>query len=575
MYCMRIVHQGDPEHWVCEECKSGDQTPTPKLVSSKQPSDVTTRFNIRKPPRNTKVQYIPPEEAMVLESGAQKKNLLSPSKSNLSCKTTANRIFASRTEASRSTTIPPKLCAKRNTPEIPPGFTNLQSTRSLPNTLQDKKLPASKDTEKCMVQKQRDRQDSSSVIGLSAKKAQTTNAYTEEKNKGPPRRLYANKDTSAGMAVHLEKCLKSNAELGSPTNVGCKSQAVENLEHASVQSVDHLPTVSSAGMTVHLEKSPKSNAELGWGGTPTNVGCKSQAVENFEHSFLQSADHLPTVSSGLGVCVDAQSENFGSDGKKPSRVALDLDKYLINHPAEIPTWKGRINITHTDDILHCRSFDGIQAHPPCKVHRKVYDLSRQLPEALQVELLPRLNFWTSLFEDDSPGALDIGLYFLSPKGSEQNLTSLLEFLDEHDMLLRSEIDGVELLFMSSRHLPKDSQRINQTFFLWGLFRSAEKAVIAETGEESGEDMDIDMSGGHEVGIIDKVISKLAETPEQGHTVVDVIPIEKGCRDGASPILRDCSDSASPILTSVTSFFEKQLDFEGDLQRSLDKFLMLK
>ncbi|XP_074317079.1 PHD finger-containing protein 1-like isoform X4 [Silene latifolia] len=523
MYCMRIVHQGDPEHWVCEECKSGDQTPTPKLVSSKQPSDVTTRFNIRKPPRNTKVQYIPPEEAMVLESGAQKKNLLSPSKSNLSCKTTANRIFASRTEASRSTTIPPKLCAKRNTPEIPPGFTNLQSTRSLPNTLQDKKLPASKDTEKCMVQKQRDRQDSSSVIGLSAKKAQTTNAYTEEKNKGPPRRLYANKDTSAGMAVHLEKCLKSNAELGSPTNVGCKSQAVENLEHASVQSVDH----------------------------------------------------LPTVSSGLGVCVDAQSENFGSDGKKPSRVALDLDKYLINHPAEIPTWKGRINITHTDDILHCRSFDGIQAHPPCKVHRKVYDLSRQLPEALQVELLPRLNFWTSLFEDDSPGALDIGLYFLSPKGSEQNLTSLLEFLDEHDMLLRSEIDGVELLFMSSRHLPKDSQRINQTFFLWGLFRSAEKAVIAETGEESGEDMDIDMSGGHEVGIIDKVISKLAETPEQGHTVVDVIPIEKGCRDGASPILRDCSDSASPILTSVTSFFEKQLDFEGDLQRSLDKFLMLK
>ncbi|KAH9609500.1 hypothetical protein KSS87_018713 [Heliosperma pusillum] len=692
-------------------------------VSSKQPSDVTTRFNIRKPPRNTKVQYISPEEAMALESGAQKNlsstgksNLSSPGKSNLSCRPTVNRIFASKTEASRCTTIPPKLSAKHNPHEGPPGFTNLLSTRSLPNTLLDKKLSASKDTEKCVVPKQRNRQDSPSVISLSAKKARTTNVNAEEKNKEPPRRTYANKDTSAGMTVHLEKSLSSNAELTSPTNVRCKVQA---LDHASGQSVEHLPTVSSdkepprrpyankdtsSGMTVHLEKSPKSNVELGSPtnvrckaqasehasgqlveylptvssdkepprrpyvnkvtsagmtvhlekipksnaelGRPTNVRCKSQAVENLEHASVQSVEHLPTVSSGVGVCVDAQIENFGSDGKTPLRVALDLDKYLLNHPAEIPTWKGRINITHTEDILHCRSFDGIQAHPPCKVHRKVYDLSKQLPGALQVELLPRLSFWLNLFEDGAPGALDIGLYFLSPKGSEQNLTSLVGFLDEHDMLLRSEIDGVELLFISSRHLPKDSQTasfstsdmgssivhmlisekslgftagINRTFFLWGLFRSAEKAIIAgsaekaiiaesaeiaiiaesaekaiiaesaeiviiaesaekaiiaesaekamilESGEESGEDMDmdIDMSGGHEVGIIDKVIAKPAEKPEEEPTVVKVIPFEKDCRDGASP-----------LPTSVTSYLEKQLDFEGDLERCLDRFIML-
>ncbi|KAH9624406.1 hypothetical protein KSS87_023712, partial [Heliosperma pusillum] len=267
-----------------------------KCFSSKQPSDVTTRFNIRKPPRNTKVQYISPEEAMALESGAQKNlsstgksNLSSPGKSNLSCRPTVNRIFASKTEASRCTTIPPKLSAKHNPHEGPPGFTNLLSTRSLPNTLLDKKLSASKDTEKCVVPKQRNRQDSPSVISLSAKKARTTNVNAEEKNKEPPRRTYANKDTSAGMTVHLEKSLSSNAELTSPTNVRCKVQA---LDHASGQSVEHLPTVSSdkepprrpyankdtsSGMTVHLEKSPKSNVELG---SPTNVRCKAQASEH-------------------------------------------------------------------------------------------------------------------------------------------------------------------------------------------------------------------------------------------------------------------------------------------------------
>ncbi|KAL9239451.1 hypothetical protein vseg_013773 [Gypsophila vaccaria] len=564
-YCMRIIHEGNPDSWVCDDCVSGAQMPSPKTVPIRDPCNTAIRSNIRKPPRNTKVQYISPEEAKVLESGAQKKNFSSPRKLNLSCRPTVNRTFQPRMESDRSTIVSSKFSLKQNSLDRPPGFTKPLGARSPPNTSWDKIL--SKDTEKHVANKQLDRPNSPMGIKLSAKKAQTSNVATAEKNKGPARQVC--RDTSTSMPLHIESVPKSNGE-----------RVVEKAGRASMQSVQHVSAKSSekgpvrqlqsgqtslqlvqnphavksdkapdrklnmdSGMTMHLEKISESHSEI--------------VIGTSENASVPSVNHLPATSSGVAVHVDSQRENVGSGGRESLGVVFELDRYLLNHPAEFPTWKGRFKVTQDDDVLRCRSFDGVQAHPPCKVHRKVYNLSKQLPETLHFELLPRLNFWGDLFEDDAPCALDIGLYFQSPKS-----ISLLKFLDDNDKLLRCQIDCVELFVFSSRHLPEDSQKINKKLFLWGIFRSSEDDMESSRGQ-SCEDMEIDMAGGCEVGTIDKVVPK----PSKDTTPVTTVP-------ALTPIKIEGLDSTEPVCPLTSSYHPDQLEFEKELQRSFDRFVML-
>ncbi|KAM3380815.1 hypothetical protein P3S68_006388 [Capsicum galapagoense] len=70
----------------------------------------------------------------------------------------------------------------------------------------------------------------------------------------------------------------------------------------------------------------------------------------------------------------------------------------------------------------------IQAYPPSKVRRKVYEFSRLLLGALKFELVPRRAIWTSLFDNHFPGKEDTGLYFLaSEKERSEIYTALVEF----------------------------------------------------------------------------------------------------------------------------------------------------
>ncbi|KAK9748154.1 hypothetical protein RND81_02G039700 [Saponaria officinalis] len=562
-YCMKVIHLGDPDEWVCEECASGDQIPSTKTVPNRDAVNTAIRSNIRKPPRNTKVQYISPEEAMVLESGAQKKNISSPSKLNVSCRPTLNITPLPRVEANRSTVVSPKFSLKPNFHDRPPGFTKPRSTRSPPNTSR------SKDTEK-HVQKQLDRQDSPVAIRPPATKAQTSNAATTDRNKGFARQVY--KETFTRTPLHIESVPKSNAE-----------RVVENSGHASMQSVQHvlaktsdkgpvrqLQGDTSAGTTLHPENIPKSNAEMvtGKSGSTSVQVVQSLTAVNSDKDPVRKPKRDPRMALHLertrksnseiviGISEDASVKHLpvASSGRESMGVVLELDRYLLNHPAEFPTWRGRFKITHHDDVLRCRSFDGIQAHPPCKVHRKVYNISKQFPETIQFELLPRLDVWVTLFKDDVPGTLDIGLYFLSSKSN-----SLLNYLDENDMLLRSQIDGVELLVFSSRHLHEDSQKINKELYLWGIFRCSDNTVEAPRGQ-SGEDMEIDMLGGCEVGTIDKVVLKPSEDPR---------PVPE-----LTPVKLEALDDTDPVRPLASSDLQNESEFERELQRSFDRFVML-
>jgi len=62
-----------------------------------------------------------------------------------------------------------------------------------------------------------------------------------------------------------------------------------------------------------------------------------------------------------------------------------------------------------------------QAHPPCRVSRKVYEFSGQLPDTLKLELVPCGDIWPSLFYNHCPGKEDIGLYFFKSEKKRSDL----------------------------------------------------------------------------------------------------------------------------------------------------------
>lgn len=55
--------------------------------------------------------------------------------------------------------------------------------------------------------------------------------------------------------------------------------------------------------------------------------------------------------------------------------------------------------------------NGVQAYPPSRVRRKVYEFSKHMPAILGFELLPRGDLWPNLFQNYCLDRRDIGLYF--------------------------------------------------------------------------------------------------------------------------------------------------------------------
>ncbi|KAK6787140.1 hypothetical protein RDI58_015665 [Solanum bulbocastanum] len=135
-------------------------------------------------------------------------------------------------------------------------------------------------------------------------------------------------------------------------------------------------------------------------------------------------------------------------------------------PALVPSWKGSFDILGALELA-----PGIfQAHPPCRVSRKVYEFSGLLPDTLKLELVSRGDIWPSLFENHCPDKEDIGLYFFeSEKKRFEGYIALVEFMRNKDLVIRTLINNVELIILASTVLCCDSQRWNNEHFLWGLF----------------------------------------------------------------------------------------------------------
>ncbi|KAL9314268.1 hypothetical protein ACSQ67_019720 [Phaseolus vulgaris] len=177
------------------------------------------------------------------------------------------------------------------------------------------------------------------------------------------------------------------------------------------------------------------------GGTPfANADCNQSNIEKHDQSIQQS---------------------------------LNLDcKFL---PCSIATWRGQFQIIHTAGLS--TFYDGFEAQPPFIVNRKAFAFSREMPSVLKLESHTALKVLTDIFQDDSPKLQDIALYFFPSEQTERsrkNLNSLLGFMNAEKSLLKSYINGVELLIFTSNQLGMDSRgdiaAVNNGQFLWGFFR---------------------------------------------------------------------------------------------------------
>ncbi|KAI8543189.1 hypothetical protein RHMOL_Rhmol08G0198600 [Rhododendron molle] len=165
-------------------------------------------------------------------------------------------------------------------------------------------------------------------------------------------------------------------------------------------------------------------------------------------------------------------------------TVLPKPEKCFHGPALYSSWTGCFKII--DSISREELNDRFKAHPPSRVRGKVYEFSKKMPKVLQFKMLPRDNVWTNIFEDYYPTEDDIGLYFFSSDSQRSSsYITLLELIETRDVVMRSYIDGVELLMFSSKHLSSNSQRWNDDkYFLWGVFRNVKKCkAVSKLNEE--------------------------------------------------------------------------------------------
>lgn len=484
-YCRKPLSEDDPEGWLCTECEIGSlvSPKSPNMLMSNPLGKVEKEKTIsagrgkllkwEKYAKAGKVRYIPAQEAIMLSSGVKK--LGSPSKSNMSSKWPSEfAVPISARTPIKPKAIPPKplLNVEENPSFRPSGFLPTRNGNKLTNQVVQQVTQPSK--------------------------------VPEEKNDDQaPRKDHF-------VMEQLPDAIISAVEIQS---VGAKEDNVENKASSpSPKAISSPPIVPRKDVMEQPMDATISAVET------QNVGGKEDNLQNKASSpSPQAIPSLPIVNSGSNTDWNVEPRNFNAENGDRMNI-LPKDDKCSQGPALDSSWKGSFKIL---DTVNCKELnDGFIAHPPWKVRRKIYEFSKAMPQVLLFTMIPLHNVWTDIFQDDCPGEDDIGLYFFSSNSQRSApYICLREFLEAHDLAMRSYVDGVELLVFTSKLLPANSQKWHEEYFFWGIFRGAKKheavckhnkeiALLIQSSDcaQDYDDMEIDMLAGKDVGRLDIAIS---------------------------------------------------------------------
>ncbi|KAL1828856.1 hypothetical protein ACET3Z_007268 [Daucus carota] len=201
----------------------------------------------------------------------------------------------------------------------------------------------------------------------------------------------------------------------------------------------------------------KSQTEFNHDSTESAEGVKSQ--REFNHDRTKSAE---------GVKSRTQ---FNHDGYKSTKGRLQSVLPTLCHqngPVKDIIWRGIVEVIDCGKI---RMSEEMIAHLSAKVSRKAFEFSKKIKSKLQFKLFPRSDLYPKIFQDSCPDRDDIALYFYPTKDerSRKKYSQLVKDMELKDLMMRSQVDGRELLVYPSTILTTDSQKLKDSYFMWGVF----------------------------------------------------------------------------------------------------------
>ncbi|XP_023001152.1 uncharacterized protein LOC111495374 isoform X4 [Cucurbita maxima] len=288
----------------------------------------------------------------------------------------------------------------------------------------------------------------------------------------------------------------------------------------------------------------------------TDIPAKASSVSRHGFPVTKTGKEVPSPLTKL------------DDTQKQMKYALmtqEIHAYRDCLPSLHASWKGGFQFI--DTRMGGEFYDGFLAKPPCVVHGRAYELSRKIPPILQVKLLSRSDIWDELFHDECPDLADIALYFFPADNferSRKNNSYLFELMEREDLLIRSLIDGAELVVFTYRQLDLHSQPLSADLnmlsakcLLFGVFRAIKKDKSLVPMLEYG-------SAVSSVESESKV--PLLEFTPKGHgkhdednAVKRVIDITGGNTTGKSPTAKDVDSTIRRLLLEFGSQKPRESD----------------
>ncbi|KAM3402887.1 hypothetical protein ACQJBY_006592 [Aegilops geniculata] len=214
-----------------------------------------------------------------------------------------------------------------------------------------------------------------------------------------------------------------------------------------------------------------------------NVGqCQQEVLENTEHKSIKSAEevqaaedilpespHDPLMAQKLCAPENKLSEpNLKHQDSFDQLPTLgNLSRTLVI-PEQTYIWQGIFEVSRTG--ISSELYDGIQAHLSTCTSAKALEVVKQLPQRIRLIEVPRGSLWPHQFKEVQPSEDNIALFFFAQDvESYERYGKLLEKLLVEDLCLTTNINGVELLILSSDNLPEKIQRWNGFLYFWGVF----------------------------------------------------------------------------------------------------------
>lgn len=208
-----------------------------------------------------------------------------------------------------------------------------------------------------------------------------------------------------------------------------------------------------------------------------DVGQYQQAVsESTEHKSTKSAEE---VQAAEDILPESPQKLCGPENKLREPNLRHQDSFdqlptLGNLPSTlvIPEqtyiWQGIFEVSRTG--ISSELYDGIQAHLSTCTSAKALEVVKQLPQRIRLVEVPRRSSWPHQFKEVQPNEDNIALFFFAQDvESYERYGKLLEKLLVEDLCLTTNINGVELLILSSDNLPEKIQRWNGFLYFWGVF----------------------------------------------------------------------------------------------------------